>query len=63
LRVVKDLPRMIRRILLYGGRRELKSADGVEIWPLDHFLAALESDGCGRDQESLNSRAAGYFLR
>jgi predicted AAA+ superfamily ATPase len=43
LRAVKDLPRMIRRILLYGGRRKMKSADGVEIWPLDHFLAALAS--------------------
>jgi len=44
LRAVKDLPRMMRRILLYGGRREMKSADGVEIWPLDRFLEALASD-------------------
>jgi len=44
LRAVKDLPRMVRRILLYGGRRELKSEDGVEICPVDHFLEALASD-------------------
>jgi predicted AAA+ superfamily ATPase len=44
LRAVKDLPRMIRRILLYGGKREMKSADGVEIWPMDLFLDALASD-------------------
>jgi predicted RecB family endonuclease len=43
-KAVGDLPRMIRRILLYGGKREMMSADGVEIWPMARFLDALASD-------------------
>ncbi len=42
LRAVSGLPGLVRRILLYNGSRELQTADdGIEVWPLRRFLAAL----------------------
>ncbi len=44
LRAVKDLPRLAHRILIYNGRREMKTADGIGIWPIEQFLEALATN-------------------
>lgn len=41
LRAIGDLPRIARRILVYLGDRRLKTEDGLEIWPFEHFAAAV----------------------
>jgi predicted AAA+ superfamily ATPase len=41
LRAVKDLPQIARRILLYNGKREMKTADGIDIWPISIFTRVL----------------------
>ena len=42
LRAVEDLPKLTRRILLYGGTRSLRTSDGIDVWPLARFFEALE---------------------
>ena len=32
LRAVADLPGVVRRVLVYGGRRSFRTQDGVEVW-------------------------------
>lgn len=44
LKAIGELPNVIRRILVYGGVDQLEVADGVEVWPVEHFLDALEKD-------------------
>jgi uncharacterized protein len=41
LRAIADLPGVLRRILVYTGRYELKTADGIEVWPVESLLRAL----------------------
>ena len=41
LRAIADLPRLVRRVLVYLGGRRLKTEDGIDVWPLDDFLKAL----------------------
>ena len=41
LRAIGDLPGMTRRLLVYGGRRSLRSADGIEVWPAQRFARAV----------------------
>lgn len=41
LRAIADLPRLVRRVLVYLGDRRLKTEDGIEVWPLDSFLTAV----------------------
>ena len=43
LAAIAELPQVVRRILVYGGTRRLKTAAGVEVWPLGTFLASLAS--------------------
>lgn len=43
LRAIGELPRLVRRILIFNGNRKLKTEDGIEVWPLGHFLDALEN--------------------
>ncbi len=43
LRAVADLPRLSRRILVYRGRQTLRTADGIEVWPFDRFVAEAAS--------------------
>ena len=38
LRAIADLPRLVRRVLVYLGDRRLRTEDGIDVWPLDHFL-------------------------
>ena len=42
LTAISELPNVVRRILVSGGSRSLRTS-GVEVWPLERFLAALES--------------------
>lgn len=41
LRAIAPLRGLRRRVLLYRGERELRTEDGIEVWPLASFLAAL----------------------
>jgi predicted AAA+ superfamily ATPase len=41
LRAIGDLPKLTRRILVYLGDRPLRTEDGIDVWPLDRFAAAL----------------------
>jgi predicted AAA+ superfamily ATPase len=44
LRAIVGLPRLGRRILVYLGDRPLRTEDGIDVWPLDHFTTAV-ADG------------------
>lgn len=41
LRSISDLPRLVRRVLVYLGDHRLKSDDGIDVWPLNTFLTAV----------------------
>ena len=41
LRAVAALPKLVRRVLVYTGRRAFRSADGIEVWPADRFAEAV----------------------
>ena len=45
LRALADLPRLVRRVLVYTGRRSFRSADGIEIWPAHRFAATVAAGG------------------
>ena len=45
LRAVADLPRLVRRVLVYTGRRSFRSADGIEVWPARRFAAVVAAGG------------------
>jgi predicted AAA+ superfamily ATPase len=40
LRAIGELPRLARRILVYLGDRQLRTVDGIEIWPFERFAKA-----------------------
>ena len=44
LQAIGDLPRVRRRVLIYLGTQRLKTAEGIEVWPLPAFLAHLAED-------------------
>jgi len=44
LKAIAGLPGIVRRILVYGGSHRLEVADGVEVWPVQHFLKVVEQD-------------------
>ena len=41
---IGDLTGVVRRVLLYAGSRELKTQEGIEVWPVRRFLEALGGD-------------------
>ncbi len=41
LRAIHDLKGLRRRILVYRGPRQMTTADGIEVWPVNRLLAAL----------------------
>ena len=41
LRAIAELPRLVRRVLVYLGDRRLKTEDGIEVWPLEALLTAV----------------------
>lgn len=44
LRAIGELPQVVRRILIYGGSRSLKTSDDIEVWPVRRLIDALEND-------------------
>jgi predicted AAA+ superfamily ATPase len=44
LRAIDGLAGLRRRVLAYRGPRRMVTADGIEVWPVDHLSAALASD-------------------
>ncbi len=42
LKAIGDLPRLVRRVLIYLGEERLRTDDGIEVWPLRVFLDAIE---------------------
>ena len=44
LRAVADLRGLVRRILVYRGRRAFTTEDGIDVWPLDSLHQALQAD-------------------
>lgn len=41
LRAIEELPNLLRRILVYGGSRALRTTDGIDVWPVARFAEAL----------------------
>ena len=41
LKAIAELPKVVRRILVYSGDRSLKTDDGIEVWPLARFERSL----------------------
>ena len=44
LRAIRDLPRLVRRVLLYDGGHTFRTEDGIDVWPVNQFLEALQTD-------------------
>ena len=40
LRAIETLPGLVRRVLVYTGRRHFRSSDGIDVWPAPRFAAA-----------------------
>jgi uncharacterized protein len=43
LRAIANLPRLVRRVLVYLGDRRLRTDDGIDVWPLNDWLEAVAS--------------------
>jgi predicted AAA+ superfamily ATPase len=41
LRAITELPRVVRRVLVYLGGQRLKTEDGIEVWPVETFFDAV----------------------
>jgi uncharacterized protein len=41
LRAIAGLDRLVRRVLVYGGRHPQRTADGIEVWPIGTFFETL----------------------
>ena len=41
LRAVAELPGMVRRVLVYGGRRSFRTQDGIDVWSVERLHRAL----------------------
>ena len=44
LRAIKDLPRLVRRVLVYDGDHTFRTEDGTDVWPVNQFLEALQTE-------------------
>ena len=44
LRAISELPRLVRRVLVYDGGRAFRTEDGIDVWPVKRFLKALQTD-------------------
>ena len=41
LRAIAELPGMVRRVLVYGGKRSFRTGDGIDVWSTDRLQEAL----------------------
>ena len=44
LKAIADLKGVSRRILVYPGKREMKTTEGIEVWPVERLLRALATN-------------------
>lgn len=44
LKALGELPKVVRRVVVYTGTERLKTEDGIEAWPLRFFLSRLEQN-------------------
>ena len=44
LRAVAELPGLVRRVLVHGGRRSFRTEDGIEVWSVERLHRALASN-------------------
>lgn len=44
LRAIGELDGVVRRVLVYTGRRVLRTQDRIDVWPFEHFSEALRTD-------------------
>lgn len=44
LKAIRELPGVVRRILVYCGPDQLVLGDGIEVWPVEIFIEALAED-------------------
>ncbi len=44
LKAISDLKGVTRRILVYPGKREMKTTEGIEVWPVERLLRALAAN-------------------
>lgn len=45
LRAIEVLPGLVRRVLVHDGNRAFRTEDGIDVWPVQRFLEALQTDG------------------
>ena len=43
LRAIAELPRVVRRVLVYTGEQRLRLEDGIDVWPLAEFAGTVAS--------------------
>ena len=41
LRAIAELPGVVRRVLVYGGKRSFRTSDGIDVWSTDRLHQAL----------------------
>ena len=41
LRAISELPGLVRRVLVYGGRRSFRTGDGIDVWSTERLQQAL----------------------
>ena len=41
LRAIEELPGMVHRVLVYGGKRSFRTGDGIDVWSTDRLHQAL----------------------
>lgn len=46
LRAVAELPGIVRRVLVYGGRRSFSTQDGIDVWSVERLHRTLAEDTC-----------------
>jgi len=44
LHAIAELPRLRRRVLVYGGEQKLRTGDGIDVWPLTTFFDAIAAN-------------------
>ncbi len=41
LRAIGDLPGLVRRVVVYGGKRSFRTGDGIDVWSVDQLHQAV----------------------
>ena len=48
LRAIGELQGMVRRVLVYGGRRSFRTGDEIDVWSTDRLQQALAENALWR---------------